>query len=100
MARSSQTTDVEWLRALWVECAELEKETGMAIRLVLRPTARKGVFRATAQALIEVESRGVAVNCKVSSEYPTSDMVSFAAGLSRLIYSLAEECAADPLNKA
>jgi hypothetical protein len=76
--------------------SEIEDTSGLAVRVVIRPSTRKGVLSIRAEAAHQSDGRLVSVEVLVKGEYPSAEATTLGGELFRLLVALSKEVEQPP----
>lgn len=101
MARGKVTHgDEEQMRGAYDWAGEAGRVHGCAIRLVLLPTSRPGVWLVRAQAVDAVDGRAVRVRVQVALEWPRSEQQTLSGAIMNALMQLDHELGYDMVKQA
>ena len=92
--------DEEYLRGAWEWAGELGSSSPLAVRIVMHPSQRKGVWLLRAEAVSVCEGRVVGVHTQVRAEWPTDRYSTLAGAILALTVQLDHALTLTPLEAA
>jgi len=86
--KAADTRDEDYMRQVWEWAAEVQLESGHAVRMAVTPIERKGVFMLRAQVVAVVDGRAIGVYCQVEKQWPDSTRATLTGALCGLLIRL------------
>lgn len=102
MAKKNHQADSDegFMLSAWDWAGDVGASKNLAVRIVLLPAARKGVWRLRCQAVSQVDGRAIGTVLQTTSEFPNGRATTLAAMVFSLLTELSLELDKDPLAQA
>ena len=94
------SSEKEYVRGAWEWAAEIGSTSGLAVRYVLHPGGRRGIWLARCEAVRHLEPGKFAVHRRVSAEWPSSYATTLAGELFALTVKLDKALEETPVERA
>jgi len=92
--------DEGWLESCWEWAGDVNATKNLAVRVVLGPTTRKGVWRIRCQAVHTADGRPAGIVAQTECSFPNGRSVTLAAAVFALLTELSVELDKDALQQA
>lgn len=89
--------DEGFLESAWEWAGDVGAYKNVAVRIVLLPSVRKGIWRVRCQAVSQVDGRAIGTVLQTTAEFPNGRATTLAALVFTLLTELSVELDKDPL---